>query len=276
MNPVINRLRKSRKAALLHLGLSAFVALVSIALVFQVWYPGELSAAQGVSRIVLLMIGVDVVVGPLITAVVFDANKKGIHFDITVIAAMQTAALLYGMNAIHGGRPVYVVFNVNRFDVVALQDVSLESLAKVPSGLEPSRWRPRFVAAKLPDDPTKRSDLLFSSLEGGPDLPQLPEYYVPLQNERTAMLAKLHPLNELKKTNGMSEADWRRLLEGLGQEENKVGYLPLSANEKDGAVILDRSSAEIIGIRMLTPRFGSPEPPGQERPMTPSASSSAS
>lgn len=256
MNPVTARLRKSRKVALLHLGLSATVALAAMLLVRQIWYPGELSTAQGVSRLILIMIGVAVAQGPLITLIVFDPDKWGIRFDIACIAAMQFLALGYGLYSIHGGRPVYVVFNVDRFDVVAHKDLGKESLARVPSNLTPLIWKPRFVAARLPEDPAKRRDILFSALDGGPDLPQLPEYYVPLEDERPAMLAKTHPLDELKKINELDEAEWEALLDGLGRTEDEIGYLPLLANARDGAVILDRRSAEILGIRMLTPKFG--------------------
>lgn len=257
MNPISTRLRTSRKPALLHLGLSIAIALIAMGLIFRVWYPGELAAAQGVSHLVIIMIGVDVVIGPMITAIVFDSQKPGIKFDIVTIATMQAGALLYGLHTAHAGRPIYMVFNVDRFDVVAFQDLNKESLAKVRSDLRPHAWRPRTVAARLPKSRTERSSILFSAIHGGPDLPQLPQYYVPLQDEREAMLVKLRPLEDLQKINSVTEGDWQHLVGGLGRQQAELGYLPLSANAKDGAVIMDRHSGDIVGIRMLTPKFGS-------------------
>ena len=46
--------------------------------------------------LILLMIGVDVVIGPLLTLIVFDPKKKHLKFDLVVIAALQLAALAYG------------------------------------------------------------------------------------------------------------------------------------------------------------------------------------
>ena len=46
------------------------MAAAAMAVIFLLWYPGALAGAQGVSRLVLIMIGVDVVIGPLITLIV--------------------------------------------------------------------------------------------------------------------------------------------------------------------------------------------------------------
>lgn len=261
MTSIAQRLRASVKPALIHLGISAGIALLSMLVIFGLWYPAPLSSAQGVSRLVLIMIGVDVVIGPLITLIVYVPGKKSLRFDLAVIAALQTTALLYGLQAIHGGRPAYVVFSVDRFDVVAYQDVDRDSLQRAAPGEGISRCCPRWVGARLPDDPQKRSDILSSSLRGGADLQNLPEFFVPLQDLRDSMLEHLHPLDELRRLNALDDAAWQALLAEFGKPEAELGYLPMVANAKDGAVILDARTGEILGIRLLTPRFDKPAKP---------------
>ena len=56
-----------------HLMGSVAVALCSAALVFLVWYPDKLPQATGVTNIFLMLLAVDVVVGPIITLIVFAA-----------------------------------------------------------------------------------------------------------------------------------------------------------------------------------------------------------
>lgn len=255
MNSIASRLRLSAQPALIHLGISASVAMLAMAVIFGLWYPGALAGAQGVSRLVLILIAVDVVIGPLITLIVYVPGKKSLRFDLAVIAAMQTTALLYGLQAIHGGRPAYVVFNVDRFDVVAVKDVVPDSLQRAPDGLGLNRWRPRWVAARLPADPEARTDLMFSAAGGGADLPQLPEYFVPPEAERAAMLRRLRPLRELRALNELDDAAWQTLLDDFGRSESALGYLPMVANAQDGAVILDAQTGEVLGLRLLTPSF---------------------
>lgn len=245
------------RAGALHLSLSALVALFAMAVIFFVWYPGELAQAQGVSFLVLIMIGVDVVIGPLLTTLLYKPGKWGLRFDLFVIAMLQTVALLYGMKAIYGGRPAYVVFNVDRFDVVPVQDVSADSLARATPEFKTSMLHPRWAAARMPTDPQTRSDLLFSSLSGGADLPQLPEYFVSLEDERESLLRELHPIEELRKINAMDDAAWKAAWEGFDKPEADLGYLPMRGNARDGAVILNARTGEILGIRMLTPNFKS-------------------
>lgn len=262
------------KAGSIHLGISVAIALAAMAVIFLVWYPTPFAEAQGVSRLVLVLIGVDVVIGPLITTIIYDTRKKWLPLDLGVIAALQTVALLYGLQAIYGGRPAYLVFNVDRFDVVALKEIDPESLSRAGKQLGP-RWNgPRTLAARLPDDPVARSEMMFSSINGGADLPQLPEYFVPLDDERETMLKRLRPLNELRKLNELDEQAWGDLLRAFGKTEASLGYLPMVANVKDGAVVLDARSGEILGIRMLTPHFESapaqPNTPPTPAPTVPS------
>lgn len=250
--------RSRYQAGLTHLGISVLIAVAVVGLVFLVWYPSPLAAAQGVNKLLLVLIGVDVMIGPLITTIIYVHGKKGLLFDLVVISALQAAALTYGVQAIYGGRPAYVVFNVDRFDVVAVQDVDARSAAKADVEFRPSPWRPKTLGAKAPTDPEARNQLLFTSLSGGADLPQLPEYFVPLDDMRQEMIQRLHPLGELRELNDIDAAAWQDFVGAFGKTESELGYLPMVANVRDGAVILDARSGEILGIRMLTPNFQSP------------------
>ena len=82
------------KASGIHLLLSAAIAVVVLTLMLMVWYPWPLFEAAGGSRLVFILVGVDVTLGPLITLVIFKSGKPGLKFDLTVIALVQLAALV--------------------------------------------------------------------------------------------------------------------------------------------------------------------------------------
>jgi hypothetical protein len=261
MNSVTRRLQVSLKPALFHLGICAFIAFCAMGFIFLAWYPSPLDVAQGVSRLVLILICVDVVLGPMITIIVYDPAKKLLWFDLITIAVLQAAALTYGLHAIQDGRPAYVVFNVDRFDVIATKDVVLASEARAAAVMQRRMFGPKWVAARLPADPTRRNDILFSAVGGGPDLPQMPEFFVSLEEERSTMIAELRPMKQLKLRNEINDGDWAKLIASFGKSENELGYLPMAANVKDGAVILDAKSGEILGIRLLEPDFSTKKKP---------------
>lgn len=251
------------KAGGVHLGISTLVALIAMALIFLIWYPGNLAVAQGVDWLVLILIGVDVVLGPLMTTLVFNPGKgwKLLKMDLAIIGTLQLCALLYGMHTIFGGRPAYVVYNVDRFDVVAAVELNAESLAlaRERGQVGPSWWGPRTVAARLPSRRSDaRSAILFSAMAGGADLPQLPEYFVPYVDEKAAVLKHLRPMEDLRKVNNLDAVKWKELIDSFGRPEAELGYLPMRANARDGSVVVNAKTAEVLGIRLLQPRWESP------------------
>lgn len=262
----MRHLRVRLRAGGIHLAVSALIAIAAMALVFLVWYPGALARAQGVNLLVLVLISVDVALGPLITTLIFDLEKswKLLRLDLSIVGAVQLGALVYGMHAIAQGRPAYLVFVVDRFEVVGAGQVDPASLGRArTAGAAGLSWMgPKTVAARLPDDQEIRNAVLLSSVSGGPDLSQLPEWYVPFETEKDMVLARLRPLVELRKLNDMSEASWRNFLAEFGGDEQALGYLPMSAKSKDGAVIVGARTGKILGVRLLLPSWG-------ERPIAP-------
>ena len=67
--------RQRLRAAAVHLGLSALVALLAAVLVFFLWYPYPYRVISGGRELFQLVVGVDVIVGPLITFAIFDRAK---------------------------------------------------------------------------------------------------------------------------------------------------------------------------------------------------------
>lgn len=77
------------KAASIHFLACLAVGLGTLALCWFVWYPAPMLIALGGHEIFLLVVGIDVVVGPLLTLVVFKAGKKSLNFDLAVIAVLH-------------------------------------------------------------------------------------------------------------------------------------------------------------------------------------------
>lgn len=69
------------KAFTLHLTISAVIALAVIGVVFYLWYPAPLHTAVGVTQIFLILLAVDVVLGPLLTLLVYKVGKKTLVMD---------------------------------------------------------------------------------------------------------------------------------------------------------------------------------------------------
>lgn len=156
------------RAAAIHLAISAVIATATLAIMLLLWYPFPLFSAMGGTELIVLIVGVDVAIGPLITLIIFDTRKKELIFDLTVVAALQVGALGYGAYAMHSGRPVFTVFTDPQLAVVAAAEIDPEELAKASKEefRHLSLTGPRLVAAEPPTDPDELSNITFASLAG--------------------------------------------------------------------------------------------------------------
>ena len=167
----------------------------------------------GGHEIFLLVVGIDVVVGPLLTLVVFKAGKKSLKFDLAVILALQMAAFVYGTSALLEARPAYVAALGDSFQVIQANEITDENLAKAKTTLP--WWGPKWVGTKELVDPEWQSGVLAVQSVGG-HKGHFPQLHISYESMREQVLAKALPISELKKiiqdsrrvlTNGSHRAD---------------------------------------------------------------------
>ena len=70
--PFARRVRAASRVAAVHLLASVCVAMAVAALVLWVWYPAPYDQLSGGRHLFFILIGVDVVCGPLLTWILFN------------------------------------------------------------------------------------------------------------------------------------------------------------------------------------------------------------
>ena len=236
------------RAFFFHVLISLVIAAIVVALVFWVWYPAPLHQALGVTTIFLLLLLVDVTLGPLLTFLVFKPGKKSLALDLTVIACLQLSALGYGMWTVAEGRPLWLVFNVDRFDLVQAVDVDDRRLSEALPEYRREGWLgPEWVGAVRPVEHSLSQQILFESLVGGSDIAQRPELYRQLGYFALELRAKGLPLEQLKEYNDPAE-----VAETLAHWPQAGSWLPLMARVRPMVVLLGTGS-EVLGVVPLTP-----------------------
>ncbi len=238
-----------------HLFGSVMVALCSAALVFWVWYPAPLAEATGVTDIFLLLLAVDVTMGPVITLIVFNPAKKELKRDLAIVSLLQISALIYGLHAVFVARPIYIVYNADRFDLVYANDMTEAKLAKVtrPEFKSVPLFGPEVVAAHKPTDSKTRSDIMFSAIAGGDDLPQIPEHYVNYSEEKADVMKHLQPIDKLRKLNENRLAEINAFTKMYADHQSGISYLPVKAKTMDLSAIVDSGTAEVLEFTTLKP-----------------------
>jgi hypothetical protein len=243
------------KAATIYLGLSAVIATTIVGLMLLVWYPRPYFAAMGGDTLILLMVGVDVVLGPIIVLIVFNPAKKYLRLDLAIIALFQFAALAYGCYVMSQARPVYNVFTVDRFEVIAANQIDGEALADatLPEFKTLPYAGPRVIAAVLPADPDEQLRVATSAMGGGPDLSRLPHYYVPYAQLAAKAATHAKPLELLAKRQPDQTGAIREFVADSGRREDEMGFLPMSARNKEMSVVVALKSGDVIGILPVYP-----------------------
>lgn len=148
-----DRLSKRQKFFLGHLGLSLSLAVIILMWVFFCWYPSPLAKAVGVTHIFLMMLAIDVIVGPVLGFIVYKEGKKTLKFDLSVIILIQLSALCYGVYSIGQGRPAWLVYNVDRFELVRNNEIIDQNIQHAkPEYQHPSWFKPQYVATTFAQD----------------------------------------------------------------------------------------------------------------------------
>lgn len=130
-----------------HLSSSVLVALIILSLVFFVWYPAPFAHAEGVTHIFLMLIAIDVIVGPLLTLLVYKEGKKTLKMDLSVIIIVQLIALSYGMYSIAQSRPVWIAQNGDIFQLVRGNAIDTSYQNQAKAEYRHNGWfKPQWVA----------------------------------------------------------------------------------------------------------------------------------
>lgn len=242
------------KAGALHLGVSLTVGVLVGALIFLLLYPQEFLRATGGKTLFALIVGVDVVVGPLLTLLVFDTRKASLKFDLSVIVALQLCAFCYGAYVTVQARPAYLVYSVDRFELVTAAELAyFESPEEAPPEYRSAPWAgPELVAAVLPSDPAERQRLLFISVTGT-DLQHFPKYYRPYDAERSHVLKQGQPLASLAARRSESKDVIENWLARNHRGLDQVRVLPLHARKGDLTAMVDATSGAFLGALDVDP-----------------------
>ncbi len=239
---------KRLKFFLSHLSISLLIALFVIGLVFFVWHPAPLSKAVGVTHIFLILLTIDVVIGPVLGVLVYKEGKKTLKFDLTVIILLQLSALFYGVYSIEQGRPVWLVYNVDRFELVRKNEIVMGNPTLVQPQFQQISWfKPLFVATEFAKDASQRSDDMFAEVLAGISIAQRPERYVELTKAKKQMQQRAQKLELLQKYNNKTDVE-----KILAKYPQATAFFPLKASAVDMTVLMDQK-ANVVKIVDLRP-----------------------
>jgi hypothetical protein len=238
------------RASGIHLVISVLIAAAGLAFMLGAWYPGPLFQAAGGNELLFILVGVDVIIGPLLTLAVFKAGKRGMKFDLAVIAILQVSALLYGAWVVAVARPAFIVFVKDRFEVASAIELKPEELAQArfPQFRQVPLAGPEWAVVDWPADKAEQQKLVQLALTGV-DLHMFPRYYAPYEQRTREVLAKAITMDEVRKTEPAYSKVIDEYLKRSGTPDAAVRYVLLRAFRAFVAVLVDAKTG--YPVKML-------------------------
>lgn len=242
------------KAFGLHLLVSASVLTLVLGSLYLGWYrwPGWYLA--GVSTVVVVVIAVDLTLGPLMTFIVARSTKPRPELvrDIAIIATVQLCALVYGTVSLWSGRPLFYAYTTGTLELVQGYDFSADELALARQqhvALMPHWYSlPRWIWAPLPTDPKQAEKIVMSALQGGDDVISMPQYFKPWEQGLPELRNQLKRVDDVLYFTKKDKAALRQRMRALGMDPDQLNTISLSGRGRPLLVVFDRATLKIVAM----------------------------
>jgi len=234
------------KAFAIHLIASVAVLALLGLVMLETWYNKGLLQFARADRLWLIIAGVDIILGPLLTLLVFRAGKPKLKLDLSLIVLVQVAFLAFGLKTVWDSRPVYLVALPKQFVLIFANDIP-----DVPES-HPDRahyqsmpwFGPKLVGVAMPNDAARATNVIMQAAEGR-DLTSFPEYYIEFEQMSRSLLSHAEEVETLLQS--VDDEQQRRII------ESSVAAMRVS-NPKWVAVTSARGGA----VMLISPHDGRP------------------
>lgn len=218
-----------------HLLISFIIGMITLSIIFFVWYPFPLAKALGVVPIVLMLFVIDVIVGPFFGLLIYKEGKKTLKMDLAIIISLQICAFLFGFYSIAKARPAWIVYDNSLFTLVKNNDINTMNIRRAEPQFRQPSWagyhyvqlKKQVVGNNPPVSVTRQ-----------------PDYYQAFDITKVEGL----PYRVLERYNSKQNVDV--LVQQYPQADS---WLPLATPNTNLVVLFDNKSKKIIKIVDLRP-----------------------
>ena len=238
----------------IHFVLTLALAACAAALIFIVWFPDPFQTMVGGTKLFELVVVCDLVLGPLISLVIYDSTKsrRELVMDYSIIGVIQLAAMIYGVYIVAGTRPVYVAFNQDRIEVVTAREISDQELAAArdPAYADLPLDGPRLVAVQVP--PEDQQDALFQSVAGNEEH-QRPKFFAPYETALADIRRRAKPVPALVAKFPAAAPLLDTAMRELAIPAERVRWLPVRHRQGFWTALIDNDDGKPVAYVAFDP-----------------------
>ncbi len=236
------------KASAYHFIGSAAVLFLVFAWVRWVWYPDIFFTAANGLNLLSIIVPVDVIIGPLITLIIFNPLKQAaLKRDMAIIFVAQIVFLLYGIFTIYQARPVYVALVEKDFYLVTANEIDPQDQqkAKDPNFQKLPLLGPRWINTYV-SDAKVRDDLAFSNAFARLGPQNMPEYYKAYSTALPTIKAVALPPNKIVELHADRRETLQKYVDQKKNENKAVAFIRLYAKTKIFYVAVNINTGAVL------------------------------
>ncbi len=232
------------RASAIHFGLSLVVFLILLGVIVCIWYPGALFWIDGGMTGVQILIAVDLVLGPLLTLIIYNPTKTRRHImiDFMFIAAIQISALVWGVNTIYEQKPQAIVFDGAAFQIMD-NDYLQRQESDVVSLNESGATLPLVLYSRKPETADEVADVMLHLFNNS-----IPEWAVvallePVDRHLPALKIESAKVKRQYQKNTSVMARYQKIVTENGAADHELLLLSLSGRFGEALVVLDQNGS---------------------------------
>lgn len=240
------------KAGISHFIISLLIFSIVITLLLYLWYPQPHFYVSGGWQGLKIVAGVDLVLGPLLTAIIFNTDKKEkeLIIDVLSILSIQLLVLGWGINTIYQQRPVALVFWDGEFlsvpaEVLTVQKINIDELKDYGDRF------PVLIYGKKPTSQVEyRKMLMRSEIEMLPPHHQM-ELYEPFEQNFSDIYNAQVDIKEILNSNETMKEQFEMIWKADGSKASDYQYYSLRSKYHN-AILLFNHSGSLINYVVVT------------------------
>jgi len=241
----------TRQVFTIHLVLSILVFSSLVFVMVAFWFPGELFLIDGGWAGLKLVAMVDLVLGPLLTLILYKPSKSklAITTDIVAIATIQIGALIYGFVTTYDQRTIALVYADKTFNTISqsahqIANNELREFEITPRNIPDIDDNRPAMLLTPPPTPEKFADYLLELVNDYPGPHERSDQYVTLASSLDTI--RDYALDDAKLEQlGMLTAVEKAVKRGGFDKEN-IEYHYFKARYAKGIAVLDVKRGEIL------------------------------
>jgi hypothetical protein len=242
------------RAAFYHFLISLAVFIALAYLVIFHWYPDFFFSIDGGWEGMRIIIGVDLVLGPCLTMIVFKSGKPGLKTDLSLIGLFQFCCLMAGVYIVYNERPAFFIYYERHFYSINQNTFTDYNLAPADPA-DFNAGSPAKIYIKLPDNAIEEADIRRILYQDGVPLWLYTPLFEPLEPNMPKIIAEGFNYDDLiERDLGGDIPAW---IDSHGGQLEDYAFFPIHSRYRDAFLAINKSNLKVIDILEVAPPMSS-------------------